>query len=197
MSKTVDYYFAIQSPFAYLGSKAFEQLVAKRKLNVHVRPIDLGVVFPRTGGVPLAKRPPERLAYRLVELKRWSKLRKMKIVVEPKFFPADASIAARMIAAANLKRQNSLPLAHALLAVTWADNGNVADQATLEAVANKVGFDGPELVAAAHGPEARAAFDDYSREALERGVFGSPTYIYRKELFFGQDRLDFLDQALK
>jgi 2-hydroxychromene-2-carboxylate isomerase len=196
MSKTVDYYFAIQSPFAYLGSKAFEQMVAKRKLNVRVRPIDLTVVFPRTGGVPLPKRAEERKAYRLVELKRWSKLRKLKLVVEPKFFPADAGAAARMIAAANLKRMNTLPLAHAMLAVTWADNGNIADQATLEAVASKVGFDGPELYAAAQTREARDAFDAYSREALERGVFGSPTYIYRKELFFGQDRLDFLDRAL-
>ena len=73
MPAIIDYYFATISPFAYLGFERFTAIAAKHHATVAVKPINLGDVFPISGGLPLSKRAPQRQAYRLVELQRWAK----------------------------------------------------------------------------------------------------------------------------
>ena len=195
MSKQVDYYFSPSSPWTYLGHDRFAEMARRHGVQVGVKPVDYGVIFPQSGGLPLGKRAPQRQAYRLMELKRWKEHVGVPLTVQPKFFPVDANPAGLAIVAATpFGAEAQMQLAGAILRALWAEEQNIADPATLRAAAAKAGLDGDKLLAAA--PGAKAQFDAFTQEALARGVFGAPTYVYRDELFWGQDRLDFLDRAL-
>lgn len=196
MAKTIDYYLTLISPFAYLGSRRFEALVRAHGAEVRVKPVNYGVIFPKTGGLPLAKRAPERQAYRLVELERWSKALDMPLNLHPRHFPVPDALAAGLVIAADQGGGDPLRLAHALLRAVWAEERDISDPATLEALAAETGHDGLALMARAGEPEIKTAYEALTEEALAAGVFGAPTYAYEGELFWGQDRLDFLDRAL-
>ena len=152
---------------------------------MNVRPVDFGVIFPQSGGLPLPKRAPQRQAYRLMELKRWKAHLGVPLVVQPKFFPVDASAAAHLIAAA--PEEKRMALAGDLLGALWKDDRTPADPALVEEIGGR------------HGVRAgdKAAYEVFTQEALARGVFGAPSYVIGDEIFWGQDRLDFLERALK
>jgi len=195
VSKLVDYYFSPSSPWTYLGHQRFTDIARQRGARIAVKPADLGVIFPQSGGLPVGKRAPQRQAYRLVELQRWKAHLGMPLNVQPKFFPVDGNLAAlAIVAAAPSGAEVQMRLAGAILRAVWADELNIADPATLRAAAAQAGLDGDRLLSDA--PSAKARYDAFTQEALARGVFGAPTYVYRDELFWGQDRLDFLERAL-
>ncbi len=196
MTKVVDYYLTLISPWAYLGSPRFEEIAARHGAEVRVKPVDYGVIFPRTGGLPLAKRAPERQAYRLMELARWPAHLNMPLNVHPAHFPVPDGDAAHLVLAAGASGGDPLKLAHAILRAVWPEERNIADAATLEEIARETGHDGPALTAQAKAPEIQKMREAHTEEAIARGVFGAPTYVHNGELFWGQDRLDFLDRAL-
>jgi 2-hydroxychromene-2-carboxylate isomerase len=119
-----------------------------------------------------------------LELKRWSEHLKVPLVIQPKFFPVNAAAAAELICGA--PEATRMALAGDLLAALWRDDRNLADPALLAEIG------------ARHGASAgdKAAYEANTQEGLARQVFGAPTFIYRDELFWGQDRLDFLERAL-
>lgn len=197
MSRSVTYYIALNSPWAYLGSQRFTEIVQAARAEVAVRPINLGAVFPKTGGLPLAKRAPERQAYRLVELRRWQEARGLPLNLHPRFFPAPEGMAARLVIAAEQSGGQPLRLAHALMRAVWAEERNIADSGTLLAVAEETGHHGHSLLAKAADPETAQRYETYTGQALEAGVFGVPTYVIEGEPFWGQDRLDFVEAKLK
>jgi 2-hydroxychromene-2-carboxylate isomerase len=195
VSKHVDYYFSPSSPWTYLGHRRFAEIARNHRAQIAVKPVDFGVIFPQSGGLPLGKRAPQRQAYRLMELKRWRAHLDVPLTLQPKFFPVDASPAAvAIIAAAPSGVDAQMKLAGAIMRALWAEEKDIAEPSTLRAAAAEAGLDADKLLAAA--PAAKAQFDAYTQEALARGVFGAPTYAYRDELFWGQDRLDFLERAL-
>ncbi len=188
--KFVDYYFSPVSPWTYLGHTRFAEIARRHGASIHAKPVDYGVIFPVSGGLPLGKRAPQRQAYRLVELARWRDHLGLPLTVQPKYFPVDGSQAAYLIAgAAEGKR---MAVAEDVLAAVWVREENIADPKTLSAIAARHGVAdiGPVLEA---GKKIYAA---NTQEALGLDVFGAPTYVYRSELFWGQDRLDFLERAL-
>ena len=195
MTKTVDYYLSLNSPYAYLGSRELEAILKRQGAQARVKPVSLAKIFPESGGLPLPKRAPQRQAYRLVELERWAKARELELNLHPRFFPAAEEQAARLVIAAEVGG-DPLKLAHAILRAVWAQERNIPDGHTLQALARESCQDAAKLAAQAQQPQALATFERYPQEALERGVFGSPTYVYKDELFWGQDRLDFLERAL-
>lgn len=194
--KTIQYYFSPKSPWTYLGHERLLQIAGQHKAVVKPKPADLGKVFPLSGGLPLNKRPPQRLAYRLTELTRWSRHLKLPLNLQPKFFPVDDTDATKMITAtikAN-DTEKALKLAGALLRAVWAEERNIADKETLITIANSCDLDGAALHA---GREAGASlYEQYTNEAIELQVFGVPWYVYEGESFWGQDRLQFLERAL-
>jgi 2-hydroxychromene-2-carboxylate isomerase len=197
MAKTIDYYFAVVSPWTYFGHDRFVALAAKHGAAIAPKPIDLGKVFPVSGGLPLPKRAPQRQAYRLVELARWRDFLGMPINLQPKFSGASGDPAARWIlAAAEGSTAKALALAGAVMRARWAEERDIADGATLAAIAATVGLDAKAVAARCEAPEIGARYDACTQEAIERQVFGVPTYAYGGELFWGQDRLDFLDRKL-
>lgn len=196
MSRTVTYYIALVSPWAYLGSRRFEEILRDRRAEVAVRPISVGEIFPKTGGLPLAKRAPERQAYRLVELERWRKVRDLPLELHPAGFPAPEQTAARLVIAAGQSGGQPLKLAHALMRAVWAEQRNIAEVGTLLQIAAETGHHPESLLAKASDPETGATYERYTAEALQAGVFGVPTYVVEGEPFWGQDRLDFVDAKL-
>ena len=150
-----------------------------------MKPVDyIGVIFPQSGGLPVSKRPPQRQAYRLAELRRWSAYLAIPLVVQPKHFPIQGNAAAELICGAPAEKR--MVLAGELLAALWRDDRNTADPRVLAEIGERHGVREGD----------KAAFERYSQEALARGVFGAPTYVVDDELFWGQDRLDFLERAL-
>ena len=197
MSKTVDYFLAPISPWTYLGHGRFVEMAQRHGVEVNVKPMDLGVVFPETGGLPLSKRAPQRQAYRLTELKRWHEFLKMPMNIQPKFFPTNATPAARLIiAVAKESTDAALTLAGQIMAATWADDADIAAPDVLAERLRSAGLDANRWLKAADEPWAADTLLANSREAIGRGVFGSPSYIMAGELFWGQDRLDFLERAI-
>ena len=196
MTRTIDYYFATISPYAYLGHDRFVAIAQKHGATVAVKPINLGEVFPVSGGLPLSKRAPQRQAYRLVELERWAHFLGKPMRIQPQFFPVNGDLAAYWIlAAAESGSMQALALAGAVGRAIWEQNRNIADAATMEAIAAERGLPG-SLAQRAQASEIAEKYAALTREAIARGVFGAPTYIVEDELFWGQDRLDFLDRKM-
>jgi carboxymethylenebutenolidase len=196
MTKVIDYYLSLNSPYAYLGSRRLEALAEAHRAELRVKPVDFGAIFAKTGGLPLAKRAPARQAYRLIELERWSKALDMPLNLHPKHFPAPELAAACAVVAAGDNGGDPVKLAHAILRAVWAEERNIADCGTLEALVNETGHYGLNVMAQAYDPSTRTRYERLTAEAMEGGVFGAPSYVYGGELFWGQDRLDFLERAL-
>ena len=198
MAKLVDYYFTPVSPYTYLGHERFLEIAARHGATIALKPVDYGRIFPVSGGLPLKQRAPQRQAYRLIELERWSKHLGKPLNIKPRFFPVSADRAARWIIAAQAGRgdADALRLTGALLRAVWAEERDISDQPTLASIAAREQLDPARLAAGAASPDSAGRYDVLTQEAIDRQIFGAPTYVYRDEPFWGQDRLDFLDRPL-
>jgi 2-hydroxychromene-2-carboxylate isomerase len=193
---TVEYYFSLISLWSYIGSLVFQDLARRHDVRVEFKPIDLMAVFAAGGGKPVRERPPQRQAYRLVEMERWKRIRGIPLVTWPKFYPADPSLGHRMLLVAIREGKDVTAFAHAGLKAVWADEMNIEDADTLVNLANVSGLDGKHLLAQATKPELVAREAGLTREAIERQLFGAPFYFHRGEPFWGQDRLGQLESAV-
>lgn len=198
MPKTCDYYFAPQSPWTYLGHARLVALAKKHGAQIELKPCDLGKVFNASGGLPLAKRPPQRQTYRLVELKRWSDYLQLPLNLQPKFFPVPGDDAARLIIATRLAHGTdaALDLTGALGRAVWAEEKNIADDETLATIATDCGLNGKLLLKSAETSSIEAEYARNTEQAIAANVFGVPWYVVDGEGFWGQDRLDFVERAL-
>lgn len=195
--KVIQYYLVPKSPWTYLGHERLMAIAERHGAQVQPRPFALAErVFQVSGGLPLPKRPPQRQAYRLVELRRWSDYLNLPLNLQPRYFPVDDSAACRMIILASQTQgdQAGNRLAGAFLKAVWAQDLNLADHDTLVSLADQQGLDGRALYDA--NQQAQVTYDDYTQQAIDLQVFGAPWYVYNGEPFWGQDRLDFLDRAL-
>jgi 2-hydroxychromene-2-carboxylate isomerase len=197
MADIIDYYLSPVSPFVYLGHAELVALAQRHHAPVALKPIDLGRVFPVSGGLPLPKRAPQRQAYRLAELRRWSAHRGVPLNLHPRYFPCAAERAALwLIAADEIDHDAALALVASIGRALWAEERDIADEGTLARLAAPLGLAVPLLAERAAAPDTRVRYDTLTQEAIDRGVFGVPTYVLRGELYWGQDRLDFLGRAL-
>ena len=193
----VDYYFTPVSPWAWLGHARFAQLVQAHGATVSVRPVDYGRIFPVSGGLPLPKRAPQRQAYRLLELRRFADHLRVPLNVQPQHFPVDAGPASRLIIATAQAQGDAaaLDLAGRCGHAVWAQQRHLADASTLQALLTEAGLPAA-LMDAAAAPAAADSFDAYTQAAIDAGVFGAPSYVIDGEIFWGQDRLDFVARRL-
>jgi 2-hydroxychromene-2-carboxylate isomerase len=195
VAKIIDYYFSPVSPWTYLGHARFTEIARRHGASIAPKPVDYGRIFPLSGGLPVAKRAAQRQAYRLVELARWRDHLGVPMNIEPKYFPYDARLATLAIIAAG-DADKAMKLAGAFLRGCWAEERNMADEAEVAAVIRAAGLDGNALLKQANAPETASRYEAFTDEAIARQVFGAPTYVYKDELFWGQDRLEFLERAL-
>lgn len=197
MSKTIDYYFTVTSPWSYLGHRPFLDMAAANGFDIAFKPVDFGEVFAQSGGLPLPKRPYQRRRYRMFDLQRWRDYRNADLNLRPKHFPTSADLGNRMMLMAADRGLDAGGLTEAVMRGCWADEKDIGDRATLVAIADAFGAPGEELAAAAESEAGLARADALTKEAMAAHVFGAPTYIISGEPFWGQDRLELVERALK
>ena len=198
MSHSVDYYFAPQSPWAYLGHQRFQTILQKSGASVHVMPIDLGgKVFPISGGLPLGQRAPQRQAYRLTELARFSKWLGAPLHLKPTFFPVSGDDAAKLIIAVDMAQgaNAAMAISGAILSAVWSQQRNIADEKTLVELLKEQNLPA-SCLEQAYSQATQERYETYTQMAIDAGVFGAPSYVVNGEIFWGQDRLDFVERVL-
>jgi len=196
MSRQIDYFFTLLSPWTYLGHDAFVALAREHGLEIRYRPTPLRSVFDETGGLPLPKRHPVRQRYRILELQRWREKRGLPLVLFPKHFPFDVALADRMVIAIAEAGGDAAGFVGLVLAGVWAHDEDLSRPELLVELAGQAGFDGAHLLASAQSEAIGARYLATSEAAIAAGVFGAPSYVWQEEVFWGQDRLDLLADAL-
>lgn len=196
MPRSIDYYFSLHSPWTYLGHATFLDIVGRHGCRIVYRPVPLRAVFDETGGLPLPKRHPVRQRYRLMDLQRWRERRNLPLVLQPKHFPFDPSLADRFLIAIVQAGGDPDRFMAEIMAGVWARNDDMTRPEAVADVALATRFDAQALAAAAESEAVRQHYESTIAAAIEAGVFGAPSYVLDGEVFWGQDRLELLDSAL-
>ncbi len=197
MPRQIDYYFSFQSPWAYIGHKPLCELVSTYNLKVNYKPVLLVDLFSETGGLPLGKRHPVRQRYRMVELQRWRDRRGLDFHLQPANWPFNARLADGVVIAALEAGLDPERFMRRAYAGVWEDQLNLADAVTVAKLADVSGLPGKQLVERSPAETISAAYEQNRQHALAADVFGSPGYVLDGEVFWGQDRIELLADALK
>jgi 2-hydroxychromene-2-carboxylate isomerase len=202
----IEYFFTPVSPWAYMGHQRFVALSKKYQVKIVLRPFELGTkIFPISGGLPIAQRPAQRLAYRLAELKRWGAYLKLPINIKPAFFPVSDLLALKTIVAVQQLAGDDIALAITgdIMRAVWEQEKNVADIEVLNGIGQARGLNITQISTLRE--TAQASLDTNNNAAIDANVFGAPWFELHTsdsigktqvEPFWGQDRLDFLERAL-
>jgi carboxymethylenebutenolidase len=196
MTRQVDYYFILNSPWSFLANTQLPAILQRTRAQINLRPVRMAAILEAGGGLPLAKRPPQRQAYRLQELARWARRLQVPLNLHPQFFPVDERLAAGVVLAAQEDGHDGLELATSFGAAIWVQNHNLADEGVLSEILSAAGLSALLLD---EGKDARfdAILDKNTQDAVAAGVFGVPTFVIGDQLYWGQDRLDFVEEALR
>ena len=197
MSQPIDYYFTPQSPWTYLGHERFARIARASGRAVRMLPTDFGKVFAVSGGLPLGQRAPQRQAYRLVELQRFSDFLQLPLNLKPQFFPVSGDAAARLIIAVDQHDgvDAAMQLGSTIFSSVWAHQRNIADDVALAALLASCGLDAGRL-GQSNSAAVQTQYDANTQQAIDKGIFGAPSYVLDGEIFWGQDRLDFLERKI-
>lgn len=196
MPPSIDYFLTSVSPWTYLGHDAARALAAKHGATLNVRPVNLAEMFKVSGQVPLSERAAVRQRYRLIELRRYAEMRGKKINLKPRFFPTNPALADLTICAIVAGGGDPFDYMGSVFAAVWADEQDIADEATLAALLTANGFDASAILNRAKLPEIAAIRARNTEDAIAADATGVPSFVLNGEPFWGQDRLDMLDRAL-
>ncbi|MFK4063452.1 2-hydroxychromene-2-carboxylate isomerase [Brucella anthropi] len=194
MPKTVEYFFSIGSPWSYLGLDTLEELSSRHL--VEIKP-HLATVIEENGGILARNRPDARRAYGTRDLKRWAKFRGKPLLVENRPALGDPTTASFLVIAVYLDGENWLQLVRALQHAFWEEAKDIGQPNVRRAVADIAGFDGAYLLSREQDEDVQGKWRNDREIAVEKGVFGFPTYIYEDEVYWGQDNLGFLSSHLR
>ena len=197
MTNTLDYYFATPSPWAYLATPRIIELQKKYDLKINWKPSDLMEIFAIHGVANVKDRPQPVQLNRLTELKRWSKFLSMPLTIQPKFFPVDPTLSHKTIILAQKNNINVANLIFSFQKAVWADEKNISDENIVLEICKTNNFNSNSIIEDANSEEIINEYKNNTEEALSNNVWGSPTFIYNNELFWGQDRIDFLERAIQ
>lgn len=193
----IEYFYSTHSAFAYLGSARFIDIASNAGRRIVHRPIELNDLLPAVGSSGFKQRSQHHRAYFFFrEIQRWSEERDAPVMGRPRYHDNDVTLANCMVVAGQQAGQTMDAFSHALLEAHWRFDADLADPTTLVELASRTGHDASALLTAARAPAVRDAYEANTREAIERHVFGSPTYFVDGDMFYGQDRLEMVERAL-
>jgi 2-hydroxychromene-2-carboxylate isomerase len=193
----IDYYYTVISGFAYLGEAELARIASRANAPIRYLPVDMARVFDAAGSVAPARQSPARRAYRDCELGRWARRRGLPLNLTPQHRPVPPHDASRAVHAAARLGLDPAPLSAALLRAVWAQDDNIADPAALARIVERTyAAAASSILQAAAGQEVARLYEEATASAISAGVIGSPSYIVDGEMFFGQDRLDFVAAKL-
>lgn len=191
----IAYFLSPLSPWVFLAGRRPFEIAARHGAGMTLHPLDTAALFARTGGTVLAERHPNRKAWRVQELRRWSARLGVAVNPTPRHFPTNPAPASYALIAAQAAGGGDLAgLVEGFGRALWQEERDIAEDGVIRACLEAAGFE-PGL--ADRGLLAGA--ETYGRnleEAIGRGVFGVPSWVIGAEVIWGQDRLDFLDAHL-
>ncbi len=193
MTKTIDYFFGIGSPWAFIGLEPFAKL--SNAYGATIRPFVIPLIEDN-GAIYSRNRPEARRAYWMKDLKRWAALRGKTLSFDNRAALSDPIPAGFMVIAAIEGGDDWLKLAGTLQDAFWGRGEDIGNADVRIAIATSVGFDGEYLETKANSDRVKAIWTSNYEIAKAAGVFGLPTYRYEDELYWGQDSLPFLERHL-
>ncbi|MCG6857505.1 MAG: 2-hydroxychromene-2-carboxylate isomerase [Salaquimonas sp.] len=196
MAEAIDYYFTVISPNVYLGHETLMEIARRHGLQVNFRPVTLGKLWEQSGSVPLPQRSAMRQRYRFVELQRHAELRKVKLNLKPAFFPVNPTTADLSAAAIVLGGGDPDGFIFAACRAVWAEEKNISDEDVVAELLTATGHDAEAVLAAAGGEDAANAVAANSEAASAADAIGVPAYVYKGETFWGQDKLELLENMI-
>ena len=194
--RTIRYFFTLQSPWAFIGHARFLDIARRHNARIDYRPVSLSEIFPNSGGLPFAKRHPSRQLHRNVDLKRWRARLKLDFHTDPAFWPLPIAQADRTVVALIDLQRDPEPFVTGAFSGIWREQLDLADAGTIARLLEACGGKPDAVMARAASSEIADLYESNTQGALASKVFGSPTYLLDGEPFWGQDRLDFLEEAL-
>lgn len=199
MSKRVDYFFSPMSPWAYLGHERLQALATDYDAIINTLPIDPAKLFAATGGVPVAQRPIQRQKYRISELKRWKSFLRSPIIIEPKHFPYNPNLVSLVVVAVanTYGSDKAMEATLSLMKGCWVEDRNMASPDEVKKSLENCDLNGDELIELAANDHSSKDLERNTQHAIDSGVFGAPTYMIEGDVFWGQDRLDFVKRSLE
>ena len=197
--KTIDFFLFSLSPFTYFVDGRLSKIAAKYNCQIRYRPFALLDVFAQTGGTPPAQRHESRKKYRSQEIARIAKKLAMPITLVPKFWPTNPIPSCYAIINAQAfydqhKKGDLEGLTRAILRSCWADEKDIADEVLINELLKANGF--PSDIINKNAEYAADCYKENTNEAVRRNVFGAPSFLVDDQVFWGQDRLDYLDDYL-
>ena len=195
----IEYFYSAHSAYAYLGSACFIEIARAAKRKIKHRPMDLRRVIEINGpGATNGLTPARRAYFSGREIERWAEFRAAPVMQGiPVHHHKDMTLCNGMLIAGLLQEINIDSLAHCMLEAHWRDDADLADSETLARLGVEAGVDAQCLLDAALSAEVQAVYAANTEEAIERSVFGSPTYFVDGDMFYGQDHLEMVERALE
>ena len=186
------------SLWTVLGHKRLGEIIKKYKVKLNMFPVNYGEIFPISGGLPVSKRPVQRQKIRLQELKRWSKFLDINLIPQPTSFPSKSMLPSLLIIASQMMKTNKdFELAHNIMNALWVEDLDIDDENVLLSILNKMDFSSEEILSLAKSEECSNTMQKFTKIAIEKNVFGAPTFIIDDQIYWGQDRLNFVDRHLE
>ncbi|MGA5587466.1 2-hydroxychromene-2-carboxylate isomerase [Pseudomonas sp. B10] len=196
MTKTVEFYFDLGSPTTYLAHTQLAKICADTQSELTYIPMLLGGVFKATGNASPAVIPAKG-RYMFQDLDRFAKRYGVQLRFNP-HFPINTLILMRAVTGMQMRQpQRFAEFVDCLFKALWVEGRNLNDPQTVAAVLTENGFDPQEIMALTNDESVKAALKENTEAAIKRGVFGAPSMFIGDQLFFGQDRLDFVEEALR
>lgn len=193
--KTLDFYYDFSSPWTYLAHTQMKSLAARTGAKVVYHPLYLGGLFKTTGHTPTFNNP-LKWKYSLADMQDWASHYGV-ILKMPSRFPINTIRPLRAAAAITRSGKDPEPFIDAVMQAYWVDDSDIADPALLKALLDTAGFDGTSILAATETEEVKNAVKASTDGAHARGVFGAPAFFVGDKMFWGNDRLPFVEKALK
>ena len=198
MTKTLEFLFDFASPNAYLAWRALPPLLERTGAGLRVTPVLLGGLFKLTGNqAPMVAFAgvKGKMAYEMKETERFVRRHGLTAFRMNPHFPMNTLTPMRALTAVADGPQER-PLIEAVLVAAWEAGENIGDAAVLQAVLDRAGLPGADLLARAQDPAVKQALADATQRAADRGAFGIPTFFVGEEMFFGKDRLELVEREL-
>ena len=197
MTKTLDYYFATPSPWSYLATPRIIELEKKYELKINWKPCNIMEIFAKNGTAAVKDRPQPVQLNRLTELKRWSEYLAMPLTIKPKFFPVDPTLSQKIIIAVQNNNINPSDITFSFMKAVWAEEKDISNEETIKEICKESNLDFSSIIEQAKSDEVNNQYIKNKEEAIQNNVWGAPTFIYNNELFWGQDRIEFLERAIQ
>lgn len=196
MTKAVDFYFDFGSPAAYLAYTQLTKLATDTGASVVMKPMLLGGVFQATGNRPPIS-VPLKGSYLFQDMARYARRYGVALNMNP-HFPIFTITLMRAASGLQLRNDDRFDLfCSTIFKAIWVDSKNMNDLAVVGEVLHEAGFDGAGMLALASLHEVKDLLKTQTQAAVDRGIFGAPTFFVGEEMFWGQDRLEFVRDALQ